>query len=531
MNKFKFFYNKKSNHYAVIYNEDKNNYFYLTLTHSLRYRNNNNLKLLKNPNLKDEKNAYIIPKIYKLNKSYFKDTANHLVLSEEDKNQIIDMVLEKETFKKMQNFEFKLKEVYELQNKFSDNSEWLANQKTIIVTDDQLKIYDENASIRNKIEETFQDSDFIKELNNQVKNNYAKLEQLALSSNKNNNNNYLCVNFNEYDEIIMPNLASVKLNNDLLSLLKKQDFLINILHTPNRLEILEPDNLVDSKLNYYKTFISSNDSKEKEYDYFRLDIGDGPKYNLKYFTKLEQKIIEFDNKEKKIMNKKETEIKEEKKENTMANEKDTKENVFFQIDPSQILESSESDKKNHLMKIIFPQGSKYEGYIAVLPDYCNRGFNKFKADKIDIMLTPKTKPFIYINNVKATEIAKLLDSDHDFNKRVFNLTDNQCVVKPNQVLHKTDKSYIIGFPEGSKYENAVKAIVPIKNVQEFKGDGKLKLTISNNQVLQAKNTLSNEFLAKALRDREKTNEKALDNKKTTKEQVKKELVKEIERER
>ena len=246
---------------------------------------------------------------------------------------------------------------------------------------------------------------------------------------------------------------------------------------------------------------------------------------------------ELKNMEEKSMNKKATEIKEEKKEDTMTNEKDTKENIFFQIDPNQILESSESDKKNHLMKISFPEGSKYAGYIAVLPDYCNRGFNKFKTNKIDIMLTPKTKPFMYINNVKATEIAKLLDSDHDFNKRVFNLTDNQCVVKPNQVLHKTDKSYIIGFPEGSKYENAVKAIVPIKNVQEFKGDGKLKLTISINQVLQIKNTLSNEFLAKALRDREKTNEKALDNKETTKEQVKqekqpkKEVVKELEKER
>lgn len=371
MKDFKFLHNKRSTHYALIIDETDLEYFYLTLTHSLKYGIYDNLKLFKNPNLKDERDAYIIPKIYKLNKSYFKDTANHLVLSEEDKAQVIELIERKQ------------------------------------------KLMEEKSKSQQQHEEQSQEE------------------------------------------------------------IKEQ--------------------------------------KEKS-----------------------------KNTEEKSMNKKETKIKEEKEE-TMANEKDAKENIFFQIDPSQILESSESDKKNHLMKISFPKGSKYEGYIAVLPDYCNRGFNKFKTDKIDIMLTPKTKPFMYINNVKATEIAKLLDSNHDFNKRVFNLTDNQCVVQPNQVLHKTDKSYIIGFPEGSKYENAVKAIVPIKNVQEFKGDGKLKLTISINQVLQVKNTLSNEFLAKALRDRGKTNEKALDNKETTREpikqekQVKKELkketVKELEKER
>ena len=106
MKDFKFLHNKHSTHYALIIDETDTEYLYLTLTHAVKYHRKRNLKLIKNPNIKDKKDAYIITKIYKLNKSYFKDTANHLVLSEEDKTQIIDMVLEKETLKKMQNFEF-----------------------------------------------------------------------------------------------------------------------------------------------------------------------------------------------------------------------------------------------------------------------------------------------------------------------------------------------------------------------------------------------------------------------------------------
>ena len=92
---FRFLHNKKNGHYALIYKENKKNYFYFGLTHAKRFFNNKNLKLSKNPNPKDNRNAYIIPKISHLNKSYFKDTAKHLVLSEEDKVQLINLIEKK----------------------------------------------------------------------------------------------------------------------------------------------------------------------------------------------------------------------------------------------------------------------------------------------------------------------------------------------------------------------------------------------------------------------------------------------------
>ena len=51
---FKFLHNKHSTHYALIIGESDSEYSYLTLTHSSKYHRKLNLKLFKNPNVKDE---------------------------------------------------------------------------------------------------------------------------------------------------------------------------------------------------------------------------------------------------------------------------------------------------------------------------------------------------------------------------------------------------------------------------------------------------------------------------------------------
>ena len=168
---------KFTGHFTLIIGETNDEYYFLTLTHSKKYHRRINIPLINNPNKNDRSQAYLTKIIKHMNKKNFTNTGKHLTLSPEDE-KIIDMFLEKERLKKMKDFELKLNEVYELQNKYADNSKWLRNQKTIIVTDEQAKIYDENDSIRNKIENIFQDEKFVNELNNQVKNNYAKLEQM-----------------------------------------------------------------------------------------------------------------------------------------------------------------------------------------------------------------------------------------------------------------------------------------------------------------------------------------------------------------
>lgn len=90
--KYRFFYNNIKKHYALIIGEEQNKYYYLTLTHSRHYCDYDNFELLKNPNKNDLSNAYIVQKINKANKKFFKDTGNHLELSVLDK-VLIDLFI------------------------------------------------------------------------------------------------------------------------------------------------------------------------------------------------------------------------------------------------------------------------------------------------------------------------------------------------------------------------------------------------------------------------------------------------------
>ena len=103
---YKFFYNKIKKHYALIIGENSNKYYYLTLTHSQHYYKYDNLELLKNPNKKDSSKAYIVSKINKADKKFFKNTGKHLSLSILDK-ELIDLKIIEPSLKK--NFEAKIK--------------------------------------------------------------------------------------------------------------------------------------------------------------------------------------------------------------------------------------------------------------------------------------------------------------------------------------------------------------------------------------------------------------------------------------
>lgn len=103
---YKFFYNKIKKHYALIIGENSNKYYYLTLTHSQHYYKYDNLELLKNPNKHDSSKAYIVTKINKADKKFFKDTGKHLNLSILDK-ELINLKIIEPNIKK--NFEAEIK--------------------------------------------------------------------------------------------------------------------------------------------------------------------------------------------------------------------------------------------------------------------------------------------------------------------------------------------------------------------------------------------------------------------------------------
>lgn len=109
--KYIFLYNKINHHFAIIIGENNNKYFYLSLTHSKYFNKIENLELFKNPNNNDLSNAYIVNKIRKADKKFFKDTAKHLKLSILDK-ELLDLKIIQPFIKKQENIkEVKEKEI------------------------------------------------------------------------------------------------------------------------------------------------------------------------------------------------------------------------------------------------------------------------------------------------------------------------------------------------------------------------------------------------------------------------------------
>ena len=94
---FKFKYNKLTKHYGLILYEINNKYIYLTLTHSSKNDNRNNLRLFDNPNSKDYKEAYLVRKIKIKERQIFSKTyEKRLVLGQEDELRINEYLKTKE---------------------------------------------------------------------------------------------------------------------------------------------------------------------------------------------------------------------------------------------------------------------------------------------------------------------------------------------------------------------------------------------------------------------------------------------------
>ncbi len=80
--------NKDTRHPAYIYAKIGHTYKFLGLTHSPITDNVKNIKLDKNPNPKDNRQAYVRSKLGKANQSRFKQKEKGWKLSKKDKDKI-----------------------------------------------------------------------------------------------------------------------------------------------------------------------------------------------------------------------------------------------------------------------------------------------------------------------------------------------------------------------------------------------------------------------------------------------------------
>ena len=92
---FKFHYPSK--HYALIISEEDNKYSFGIITHDEKSKSRSNLKLNCNPNPLDESVAYMDKYIRKQPiKNFSNRIANHLFLSQQDKELITNLLDEKQ---------------------------------------------------------------------------------------------------------------------------------------------------------------------------------------------------------------------------------------------------------------------------------------------------------------------------------------------------------------------------------------------------------------------------------------------------
>ena len=92
---FKFHYPSK--HYALIISEEDDKYSFGIITHDEKSKSRSNLKLNCNPNPLDESVAYMDKYIRKQPiKNFSKRIANHLFLSQQDKELITNFLEEKQ---------------------------------------------------------------------------------------------------------------------------------------------------------------------------------------------------------------------------------------------------------------------------------------------------------------------------------------------------------------------------------------------------------------------------------------------------
>lgn len=95
--KYFFKYNFRAKHYALILSENKKFYKYLMLTHVSKTNDKNNIPLSLNPNIFDDKPAFLSARVVTRSKSIFsKKEAKHLQLSPEDELLVTNFLEEKQ---------------------------------------------------------------------------------------------------------------------------------------------------------------------------------------------------------------------------------------------------------------------------------------------------------------------------------------------------------------------------------------------------------------------------------------------------
>ncbi len=79
---------RRINHFALIGGELNNKFAYMTLTHSKKSGHKKNIKLEKNPNNNDSKDAYLVKSIFVDKKNNFSPIFNNLSLTKKDNQKI-----------------------------------------------------------------------------------------------------------------------------------------------------------------------------------------------------------------------------------------------------------------------------------------------------------------------------------------------------------------------------------------------------------------------------------------------------------
>ena len=84
----KFRFNKRRKHPSYVFKEKNNKYHCIIITHSKTTKSKANIPLYKNPQREKKKQAYLVPKIYKDEKSFYGKKINNFSFHKFDKRKV-----------------------------------------------------------------------------------------------------------------------------------------------------------------------------------------------------------------------------------------------------------------------------------------------------------------------------------------------------------------------------------------------------------------------------------------------------------
>lgn len=83
-----FRFNTRTKHISLIGGKSKDKYAYMTMTHSSKSGHKKNIKLEKNPNINDSRDAYLVKSIFIDDRNKFSSKIKNLSLTRNDNKKI-----------------------------------------------------------------------------------------------------------------------------------------------------------------------------------------------------------------------------------------------------------------------------------------------------------------------------------------------------------------------------------------------------------------------------------------------------------